>query len=131
MTLRRPVTGRALVLGAAVVLLVVLLASPLHRYLSSRSALQQAQQQGRISQQQLALLQQQQQQLQEPAYIEQQARVQLRYALPGDTVYTVVQAGQQPSLGTEGPISSAPPRAAGDSWNSRLWGSVQAADGSR
>ena len=44
----RPVlTGRALVLGAVVLLLVVLLAAPVNRYLTSRHAIGQAAQQPR------------------------------------------------------------------------------------
>ena len=41
---RRGITGRALVLGAVLILLVVVLASPVHRYLATRSALSQAEQ---------------------------------------------------------------------------------------
>ena len=37
-----PITGRALILGAVLVLLVVLLAAPLHRFLAARSALAQS-----------------------------------------------------------------------------------------
>jgi hypothetical protein len=54
---RRPFTGRALVLGAVLVLLVVLLAAPLHHYLAARSALQQSIAQRDSGQRQLQQLQ--------------------------------------------------------------------------
>jgi cell division protein FtsB len=127
---RRPVTGRALVLGAVVVLLVVLLASPLHRYVSARAGLAQADQQRSSDQQQLSDLQAQERQLQDPAYIAQQARLRLQYALPGDTVYTVLQPGQQPGVDESPKTPTGDKRAPGDTWNRRLWGSLQAADSS-
>ena len=125
---RRPVTGRALVLGAVVVFLVVLLAAPLHRYLAARSGAQQAAQQKLQSEQQLRQLQQLDGQLSDPAYIAQQARIRLQYAMPGDTVYVVVQPGQQDDLNQTAKGTTAPTKAPGNTWNKRLWGSVQAAD---
>ena len=92
---RRPLTGRALILGAVLVLLVVLLAAPLHRFLTARSALAQSVAQRDDGQRQLKQLQQLDQQLNDPAYIEAQARTRLQYAMPGDTVYQVVEPGQQ------------------------------------
>ncbi len=109
-------------------LLVLLLAAPLHRYLAARSAVQQADQQRRQGDAQLAQLQQQDKQLSDPAYIEQQARVRLQYALPGDTVYVVVGPGQRNSLAQPTTPSASSSRAPGQTWNQRLWGSVQAAD---
>ena len=125
--LRRPITGRALVLGGIVVLAIVLLAAPLHRYLTARTNLQQAAAQSRAGQQQLTQLQQQTQQYNDPAYIEQQARVRLHYAMPGETVYTVLGDGQQGSVNNAAPVTTVPARAPGDTWNKRLWGSVVAA----
>jgi len=116
------------VLGAVVVFLVVLLAAPLHRYLSARSSAAQAQEQARKTQQQLDQLRQLDKQQNDPAYIEQQARQRLQYAMPGETTYIVVSAGQNNSLQQAPPDSSAPTRAPGDTWNQRLWGSLQTAD---
>ena len=111
-------------------LLVVLLASPLHRYLAARSSLQHAEQQSGTSQRQLEQLQGQSKQLSDPAYIEQQARIRLQYALPGETVYTITKAGQQPGIDSTAKAAAHASRAPGDTWNSRLWGSVRSADGS-
>jgi cell division protein FtsB len=122
----RPVlTGRALALGGIVILLVVLLASPIQRYLTSRSELSGAAQQLRDDRQQLAELNRQKALWSDPGFIQQQARARLQYAMPGDTVYVVVDKGQksdiEKSAGTTGK------KAAGPGWNNRLMDSVRAA----
>jgi cell division protein FtsB len=125
---RRGFTGRALVLGGVVVLLVVVLAAPLHRYLTARSSLADAQRQDRNSRAALADLQRQQLQWNDPAYVRQQARSRLQYAMPGDTVYVVVTPQSRSSLSTAGPRDTDPTELPGQTWNERLWGSVQSAD---
>jgi cell division protein FtsB len=125
---RRPVTGRALVLGAVVVLLVVLLAAPLHRFLAARSAVAQSQTQRTAGEEQLKQLQDLERQLSDPAYIAAQARIRLQYALPGDTVYQVVQPGDQSKINTTIGKSTTTISVPGDTWNRRLWGSVESAD---
>ena len=126
--MRRPVTGRALILGAVVVLLVVLLAAPLHRYLAARSAVNQSVAARDAGQRDLAQLQQLNQQLSDPAYIAAQARARLQYAMPGDTVYQVVQPGQRSGIGSTAGKNTGTTTIAGDTWNERLWGSVKTAD---
>ena len=123
---RRAVTGRALVLGAIVVLLLVLLASPLNRYFASRGDLGRAA--GQLSQDQQALqqLQAQQKLWSDPGYIQQQARQRLMYAMPGDTVYVVVNRGQKSDIEKS---ATAVQAAQTGSWNQRLWRSVQVAGG--
>ena len=122
----RPVlTGRALVLGGVVLLLVVLLAAPINRYLTSRRDISGAAQQLREHRDQLAELTKQQQQWGDPGYIQQQARERLQYAMPGDTVYVVVNKGQSSDLvKSSGAGLAAPP---GPSWNTRLMDSLHAA----
>jgi cell division protein FtsB len=123
----RPViTGRALVLGGVVVLLVVLLASPLHRFLASRSDVSSAAQQLRDDQRELARLRHQKALWDDPGYIQQQARARLQFAMPGDTVYVVVDKGAKSDIEkTSGKTPSTGKR--GKTWNERLWDSVQAA----
>jgi cell division protein FtsB len=125
---RRGLTGRALVLGAVIIVLIVILAAPLHRYLSSHGAVKQAQQERRENQAQLAKLHQQLAQWDDPAYVEQQARTRLQYALPGDTVYVVVHPGEKSDLGGAAQHDTVPVRVPGGTWNQRLWGSVVTAD---
>ncbi|MCW2595552.1 MAG: putative septum formation initiator [Jatrophihabitans sp.] len=123
---RPALTGRALVLGALVVLLVVVLASPVNRYLSSRGDVTHAGQQLRDDQRQLADLTRQQARYSDPGYIQQQARQRLQFAMPGDTVYVVVDKGQQSGIEqTRG--KTANQTATGRAWNTRLWDSVRAA----
>jgi cell division protein FtsB len=126
--MRRPVTGRALILGAVVVLLVVLLAAPLHRYLAARSAVNQSVAARDAGQKDLAQLQQLNKQLSDPAYIAAQARARLQYAMPGDTVYQVVQPGQRSGIESSTGKNTGTTTIAGDTWNERLWGSVKTAD---
>lgn len=123
---RRAVTGRALVLGAVVVLLLVLLASPLNRFLASRGDVGRAATQLQQDQQALAKLQQQQKLWSDPGYIQQQARQRLMYAMPGDTVYVVVNKGQQSDIQKSAATVQAGPAG---TWNQRLWRSVQVAGG--
>lgn len=127
--LRRAVTGRALVLGTVVVLLLVLLASPLNRYFASRSALSGASQQLQHDRQTLGELNKQLAGWSDPGYIQRQARTRLQYAMPGDTVYVVVGHGQQNDIEkTAGTAASA--HGTG-TWNTRLWDSISRADAAR
>jgi len=127
---RRPITGRALVLGAVVVILVVMLAAPLHRFITARSNLRQAEQQRVSDQRQVQQLTQQSNQLDDPDYIEAQARSRLQYAMPGETVYTVLRPGDKPAVNGDEAKSSRATKVPGDTWNQRLWGSAEAAGGS-
>ena len=122
----RPVlTGRALVLGAVVLLLVVLLAAPVNRYLTSRRDISRAAQQLREHRTQLEELTKQKQRWGDPGYIQQQARARLQYAMPGDTVYVVVDKGQSSDIETTSGAGLV--AAPGQSWNSRLMDSLHAA----
>jgi cell division protein FtsB len=122
----RPVlTGRALVLGGIVVLLIVLLASPIHRYLASRTAISAAAQQLQDDRSRLAELTQQKALYADPGYLQRQARTRLQYAMPGDTVYVVVDKGQRSDI--EKSAGSAAKADTGTEWNSRLWNSLRAA----
>jgi cell division protein FtsB len=124
----RPVlTGRALVLGGIVVLLVVLLAAPIQRYLGSRSDIGAAAQQLQDDRAQLNELTKQKALWSDPGYIQQQARTRLQYAMPGDTVYVVVDKGQRSDI--EKSAGSTSKRAAGPGWNNRLMDSIRAAGG--
>jgi cell division protein FtsB len=129
--LRRTLTGRALVLAGVVVLLVVVLAAPLHRYLSAHSAENQAATQQQRDKAQLAQLQADAQRLKDPAYIESLARSRLQYALPGDTVYGIVTPGSPSKLTDSTPAQSGPTRVPGGTWNERIWGTVERSDGSK
>jgi cell division protein FtsB len=123
---RRAVTGRALVLGTLVVLLLVVLASPLNRYFQSRSALSDAAQKLKDDKARVTQLTQQINRWGDPGYVQQQARQRLQYAMPGDTVYVVVDRGQTNDIvKTAGDGANARDQAG---WNTKLWNSVTRAD---
>jgi cell division protein FtsB len=122
---RPVVTGRALVLGGVLVLLVVLLAAPVHRYLASRSEVQHTAQRLADDRAARTALRAQKARWSDPGYIERQARTRLQFAMPGDTVYIVVDKGQRSDIErSAGTTSKAAP---GPAWNTRLWDSVRAA----
>ena len=123
---RPAVTGRALVLGTVVVLLLVLLASPLNRYFGSR---------GDVNSAAAAIAcrtargwpscEPSNAQWGDPGYIERQARTRLQYAMPGDTTYIVVDRGARNQIDR----TRTKPSDVADhgSWNTKLWDSVQRA----
>jgi cell division protein FtsB len=126
---RRPVlTPRALVLGGLVILLIVVLASPLRHYLGSRTEVARAAQQLHDDQSALQRLAAKKARWSDPGYIQQQARVRLMYAMPGDTVY-VVAGKNSPSLIERTSGTPASTARTDGSWNARLWDSVRAAAG--
>jgi cell division protein FtsB len=113
------------VLGGVVVLMVVLLAAPIQRFLGSRSDVSGAAQQLQQDRAQLAQLTKQKALWSDPGYIQQQARTRLQYAMPGDTVYVVVDKGQRSDI--ERTSGSTSTQAQGPGWNSRLMDSIRAA----
>jgi cell division protein FtsB len=121
----RSLTGRALVLGVLVVLLLVLLASPLHRYFGSRSAASDAQRTVQQDKTKLADLKHQLQLWSDPGYVQEQARTKLQYAMPGDTVYVVIDKGAESDIQKTSKVQAV--EVTTGSWNSRLWSSVQKA----
>jgi cell division protein FtsB len=116
------------VLGGLVVLLIVILASPLSHYLGSRHDVSSAARQLRDDQTALRQLSKQKAQWSDPGYIQQQARIRLQYAMPGDTVYVV--AGRRDQFGLDGAHQAARRTShASQAWTGRLWASVRAASG--
>lgn len=125
---RRPpagLTGRALLLGVVVCALVLSLAYPIREYVGQRSQIAALEQTARDTQARVDALTELRLQLADPAYIEAQARERLKYAMPGDRVFIVVDGQAAPEVGAE--EQTAPP-ANGDSWLERLGESVRRAD---
>jgi cell division protein FtsB len=129
----RGLSGRALVLCVVALILVLMLAAPVQRYLAHRSAVAAAERQQQQATLRVEDLKNQSAQWNDPAYVEQQARLRLQYVMPGDTVYQVVPQGSSGTL-DDGSGSAPKPgttvatKLPGDSWNQKLWGSVQAVD---
>ena len=126
---RRPpagLTGRAVLLGVVVCALVLSLAYPIKEYVGQRSQIAALEQTARETQASVEALEELQLQLQDPAYIEAQARQRLKYAMPGDRVFIVVDGEATPQTSAV-PVQNAAP-ADGDSWLERLGESVRRAD---
>jgi cell division protein FtsB len=124
---RRAITGRALVLGTVIVLLIILLASPLNRYFASRTDVSQAAAQLHQDTARLNALKAEQLRWGDPGYVEAQARLRLEYAMPGDTVYQVVNHGAKNDI--DKTITASAKAKPTGTWNAKLWGSVTSASG--
>jgi cell division protein FtsB len=127
-TRRRPLfTGRAVLLGALILLLSLTLAGPIRQFLAGRAELVQLAADGRELDQRAERLQQQLARQADPAYAERQARERLTYVLPGDRLVVVVDGET-----VEGDAATvAPPDATGEpsSWYAGLMESLSVADG--
>jgi cell division protein FtsB len=128
MLARRGMTGRALALGVVLLVLVLMLAAPVQRYIAHREAIAAAQKLQNQTQQRVDELTKLSEQWKDPAFIEQQARTRLQYVMPGDTVYQVVPQGSGSSSPSAPKAPDTTPRLPGDSWNERLWATVEGAD---
>lgn len=99
-------TGRAVLLAAVVVLLIVSLAYPLQRYLAQQAAIDRLESENSAAQQRVEDLRQQVDRLDDPAFIRTQARTRLQYVLPGDLLYVIDDSGRtQPLPGQDEPAA--------------------------
>ena len=115
-------TSRAAVLAVVLCAIALSLAYPVREYIAQRRQIDQLQAQSAQTAAQLARLQAEAARLNEPAYIEQQARDRLHYCLPRQTCYVII--GGQPASNA----GKAAAAVAGTPWYARLWSSVQQAD---
>jgi cell division protein FtsB len=113
-------TSRAAVLAVVLCAIALSLAYPVREYIAQRRQIDQLQAQSQMTSAELARLQAQAARLNDPAYIEQQARDRLHWCLPQQTCYVIIGA-QQAGHGQ-------PSAAAGTPWYERLWHSVREAD---
>jgi cell division protein FtsB len=112
-------TSRAAVLAVVLCAIALSLAYPVREYIAQRRQIDQLQAQSAQTAATLARLQAEAQRLNDPSYIEQQARDRLHYCMPRQTCYVII-GGQ--------PASHAKSAVAGTPWYERLWSSVQQAD---
>ena len=121
-------TGRAFVLVLVVAVLVVSFASSLKAYLQQRGNTDQMQSQIAQRQKQIAALETEKQRWQDPAFIEQQARLRFGYVRPGEKAYVALDGNGRlldstSSLGNPATVGTA----AKHPWWSDLWSSVELA----
>ncbi|WP_116449790.1 FtsB family cell division protein [Blastococcus litoris] len=124
---RRPlVTGRAVLLGALVLLLALTLAGPIRQYLAGQAELEQLAAEGEELDARAADLREQLERQADPAYAERQARERLTYVLPGDRLVVVVDGeaveGDAGTLRSTAPDEELP-------WYEGLMRSLADADG--
>jgi cell division protein FtsB len=123
---RRPLfTGRAVLLGALVLLLALTLAGPLRQFLAGRAELTQLAAEGQALDQRISDLAAQLEQQADPAFTEREARERLSYVLPGDRLVLVVDGRtvevREQAVEDPGPV---PPR----TWYEGLMDSLDVAD---
>src|SRR5690242_1944630 len=124
---KRParLTGRAAVLGLVVCALVLTLAYPLRAYLAQRTQMAQVGKQVTADQRQVDRLEKKRRQLEDPGYIESQARSRLQYAKPGEKSLVVVSP--TPSRAPDKGPQVRKDAKDTDPWWVQLWSTVQGA----
>jgi cell division protein FtsB len=125
-TLRRPlVTGRAVLLGGLVLVLLLTLAGPIRQYLAGRAELTRLAAEGTALDQRLEDLQAELERQADPAWTAREARERLTYVLPGDRLVVVVDGEA-----VEGDAGTLPEEPAPEvPWYEALLQSVAEADG--
>jgi cell division protein FtsB len=122
---RTSLTGRAAVLALVVCMLAISLAYPLREYLAQRSEIGEYRARVAEQQRQVAELERARKRWRDPAYVEAQARERLRYVMPGETSYVVLEADETPAA--DGVIEQQPAEVERQPWFADLWGTVEAA----
>ncbi len=125
---RGGLTSRATLLGLVVMALVLLVALPLRSYVEQRAQISTLQRQQQEQQHRLALLREQAARVQDPTYVQHQARERLHDVLPGETDYVIVDpptkapAKRIVAPAQPGTVAPVVPTASGPWWT-RLWDS--------
>ncbi|MDQ1696343.1 MAG: hypothetical protein QOJ03_1696 [Frankiaceae bacterium] len=121
---RANLTARAAILTVALASVALALALPFKVWVGQRGQIDALESQTKAQQQRVHELRQQQQRWEDPAYVKQQARVRLHYAMPGETTYVVVG---KPKVHRRTTHDTAAATQLTGPWYSRLWQSVEAA----
>jgi cell division protein FtsB len=114
-------TSRTAVLAVVMCAIALSLAYPVREYIAQHRQIDQLEAQHKMAQAQVRSLEAEQQRLNDPAYIEDQARARLHMCLPGETCYVITN-------GQPGAARPQPVRAKSSAWYVTLWKSVQQAD---
>jgi cell division protein FtsB len=122
---RPSLTGRAAMLALVVCMLAISLAYPLREYLAQRGDISEYEARVREQRARVAELEKAQQRWSDPAYVEAQARQRLRYVMPGEIAYVVLEADDTPPQ--DGVVVKPPAEAEAAPWYADLWHTVEAA----
>lgn len=129
-TRRRPLlTGRAVLLGALILLLALTLAGPLRQYLAGQQELTRLSAEGQALDRRAAELGAELELQSDPEWTQRQARERLTYVLPGDRLLVVVDG--EAVEGDAGTLDEAAAPAAPQPWFQGLMESIAQADGDR
>ncbi|MEV5509544.1 FtsB family cell division protein [Streptomyces orinoci] len=121
---RSRLTGRAALLALVVCSLVVALAYPMRQWVTQRSDIDDQRRQSEHARQEVRRLSDEKARLEDPAYVEQQAREHLHYVRPGETGYTVLDGSGAARRPKDQGAADRP-------WYRNLWDGVDAADNRR
>jgi cell division protein FtsB len=122
------VLRRAAVFAGVMVVLAVLLAPALRSYVAQQQQIAALQQHVADQRATLADLQQQRAAWDDPAYIKAQARSRLKFVMPGERAYNVIDAPPKKAAEPVSPVKAATRTVRGDRpWFGDLWRSVQIA----
>ncbi|MGW1196334.1 FtsB family cell division protein [Streptomyces sp. NPDC002536] len=121
---RSRLTGRAALLALVVCSLVVALAYPMRQWVTQRTEIADQRRQSDRARQQVKQLSEEKARLEDPAYVEQQAREHLHYVRPGETGFTVLDGGGAAKRPKDQGAADRP-------WYSNLWDGVDSADAAR
>ncbi|RVW06742.1 septum formation initiator family protein [Rhodococcus spongiicola] len=110
-------TRRAVILGGVIFVLALTLAVPMHTYLTQRAEADRLASEQRDLERELDELQRQKEQIEDPAWIEAQARERLGLVRPGETPYKVQLPGDYKPPEEDAP----PPPPSTGAWHSDLW----------
>ncbi|MFM1825809.1 MAG: hypothetical protein RLZZ37_444 [Actinomycetota bacterium] len=106
--IQRPsINGRLVVLLSAVIILILMLASPVRDLVAQRARIEALKIQVAQSEKQVQMLKEVQAKWQDPNFVAAQARARLHYVLPGEIVFSVIGLDGNPQPVTTAPSVSA------------------------
>ena len=122
-------TARAIALSVVLLILTISYATSLRIYFSQAHEISATKAEIAERQQRILQLQGELARWDDEGYVRSQARERLGWVVPGETGFTVVDSEGRPlGGGAEIKAESASDEPAQDTWWSKLWGSVEAAD---
>jgi cell division protein FtsB len=113
---------RAAILAAVVCVLTLTIAGPVRTYFAQRAELTAIEASNAQLEVQKAQLEAEKTRINDPAYIEAQARDRLGMVMPGETPYQI-QLPNSPATASEEPGASAP-QSSSDPWYTALWHTI-------
>jgi cell division protein FtsB len=122
-------TARAIALSVVLLILTISYATSLRIYFAQAHEISATKAEIAERQQRIVQLQGELVRWDDEGYVRSQARERLGWVVPGETGFTVVDADGRPlGGGAQIKAENAPAEPVQNSWWSKLWGSVQAAD---